>query len=337
MAGEYLQNLDQPAQPAADPNTLNALQNLGLFGNRPVEDRNRALLLAGLQMMQPTQTGGFFEGLGGGIQTGIQSLDKTDEAARAAKQQGFSNQIEQQKANATTTTANAATTNAGANVTNAGANVSNAASNATNAETNKTKAAGELELERKKIAQTAKEWNEGLSQREANEIETISKANLNNRMPVITPGKEASINEASLMKDQHSNQMAVLWLEDQQRGINSVYSGKSDPRLVNDAWNVVLARAGSTSSPGNIGIVANTERGGQELNEATVAATTGGLTTSQALTPQEAVQFQALQTYTDQDWVNAINQNDPAVLNLITKRPGLLTVMQQAARRAGMQ
>ena len=87
--------------PAAD--SLNWLQSLPVFGDRPVEDRNRALLLAGAAALQSGQTGG--DALARSIKAGLGSLDATDKVRSDASQQQVDNAVtaqqvvtEQQKA-----------------------------------------------------------------------------------------------------------------------------------------------------------------------------------------------------------------------------------------------
>jgi len=141
---QLIQGLQQP-QAVAEPTQFNALQSLGIFNGRNVEDRDSALLRAGLAMMQPTQTGGLLEGLTGGINAGLADLDRTKAAGTAEEQRLFQNEITQQKADSGTINADASATSAGASVTNASANVQNADTNEISAATDQSrvKLAGE--------------------------------------------------------------------------------------------------------------------------------------------------------------------------------------------------
>lgn len=106
---------------------LDGLQNLPVFEGRPEEDRRRALLEAGLAMMQPQDAlmgENPLTQLSGGVTAGLTSLDRTDAQNRAADQQAFQNIITGQQADAATMKAGAAEITANAAATNAGTSAS---------------------------------------------------------------------------------------------------------------------------------------------------------------------------------------------------------------------
>lgn len=274
--------------------TLNALQSLGVFEGRPIDERNRALLLAGLNMLKPADTPAMQ--LGQGIEAGLGVLDQADAARAAAQQRSFENQMKAQEVGATVTKAGAAKTTA------------------------------EAEAERKR-AQTHLDTifaPAELKKLDAEAVERYSRARLNDRLPQAPAGSGSVSNADITLAQYEANKNYLLTTKPMQ------YTGPDDPRLHKDAWdNTLLAQGTANSdqiafvaqSPGdaaqvgrNLQAIINPDKGDQP--------------------PPDELQSLGMEMmkWTKEDILKAAQAGDPRFDRVLELYPGVAARLQQVMK-----
>ena len=275
--------------------TLNALQSLGVFEGRPIDERNRALLLAGLNMLKPADTPAMQ--IGQGIEAGLGVLDQADASRAAAQQQTFENQLKTQEVGATVTKANAAKTTA-------------------NAEAERKRAQTALD----KIFAPAE-----LKKLDAQAVERYSRARLNDRLPQESAGGGGSVSNADITLAQYeANKNYLLATKPMQ------YTGPDDPRLHKDAWDNTLLAQGTANSD-QIAFVAQSPGDAAQVGrnlQAIINPDKGGTP------PPDELQTLGMEMmkWTKEDILKAAQAGDPRFDRVLELYPGVAARLQQVMK-----
>jgi hypothetical protein len=222
---------------------VDGLNNLPIFEGVPDADRSRAIITAGLSMLQPrnpvTQGGGL-QAVGGGIADGLASLDGSAARRASASQQAFDNTIATQDANSRTTSAEASATTA------------NAAT--TNAETN---AAG--------VAEEARQFNAEAALRDADVDLKKAEAAWLARRHDGSPAGSGSVTQAQLDKAEVEARMEVLVGQDPTR--YTLPDGSTNAALaMTDAFQSIYVEKGLLSNEG-LAVITDTPGAGEETRQ----------------------------------------------------------------------
>lgn len=220
---------------------LSGLTQLPVMNGVPDPERNRALLEAGLAMMQPQdplEGGGALTQFSGGVNAGLESLDTQRHERQGLDQLATDNILKQ----GTLDNSVARTEILARDVDSQGVARARAADTA---DANAATSSGQLD-------QAIFEFNVEGADRAADRGLTYAKTKYWNRMPE-AGGLLGNRSEADNVQARHVARMNALWQADQRLGpLEQRFTGKDDPALVDEAWigvDIVKPLAGNESIP----------------------------------------------------------------------------------------
>lgn len=300
----------------ASGNLFSGLDNLAIFEDTPDPERRRALMEAGLAMMQQQGgDGGFVSQVGGGVQAGLASLDQQEQQRFNRGQLDFQNMITERGA-----------------VTDerrAGTGEVNAQTGQQVADTGETQVENQDAQAKATLDEKIREWDrEGLD-RAATRGLVYAKSKYWDRMP--TTGSAAGPTQASVIMQQHMDKMESLWIIDQKKSpIDQEYTNKGDPLLVDAAWRDVVVREGLAGSEA-LGLIASDTADAAAMGGNVAAVADPGLASLKSIaTPEEKIQAETAMTWTAEQWREAVRTNDPIADRLLQLFPGLMNQARTA-------
>jgi hypothetical protein len=311
------------------PGLLSGLQNLAVFDNVPDSERDRALIQAGLGMMQPQNEavgGGPLTQLTGGIQAGLSSLDRSEDRRFAEEQRQSDNLISGRAATVGERRAGTGENLALVADKNADTSLFSAESADTigtqNAETNATNATNALALGteqnviagqnadtsaqnattgQEQLAEAARQFDAQLGNRFASKTLDIAKAEYYRRMPEARGG---SVSEATITDMHIKAKILGLLAADRLKGVNAQYSGADDPVLIDQAITEVIMLKGQAGT--DLGLITQTGDGQAvgERNTNIAAPGLAGLRNDLGFskTPELDVNAEAAMQFTPERW-----------------------------------
>lgn len=283
----------------ADPSTLNALQNLNVFDGTPVNMRNRALLQAGLQMLQPIQPGGnALTGIGSGVAAGLQSLDTSRANAARSEQQGFDNRIQER----TVSTTEQDTTSKA------------------------ERRASQTRNEASVADETKRQFNEEAGLRQAEELERRANAAYKDRMPAEAGG---TTSEAQNFADLVKTKAMAIWKADQAKGLYGQYTDLNDPFLQDRAMTEAFQLKGMSGND-SLPLVAQDAQEAVGLGQRAGQISSPGTATrtQEPPTQQELMDLNAIAKMGAAEIRELIKRRDPR-LELLPKTPRLYARVKQ--------
>ena len=283
---------------------LSSLNNLPVFQGVPDQERQRALLEAGLAMMQPYDqlSGSPLTQLTGGVSQGLQSLDTSRGERQAQDQLGVQNQLQQGMLNN--------------DVTRTGILQQNANTDQAASEAQATNAAGTLE-------QAKTEWLEGGGNRDAQKALDYAKAKYYDRMP--ESGTGGSLSNADILINKHIAKLNSMWEIDKAKPITEQrFVSKSDPLLVDEAWGALTVREGVAGSEA-LGVISQNTRDAAATGRKLLAATDpNAVAGQQPRSPEDIQMAQNMATWTKEQWAAvAAGPDNPEINRLLLAFPGV--------------
>lgn len=283
---------------------LSSLNNLPVFQGVPDQERQRALLEAGLAMMQPYDqlSGSPLTQLTGGVSQGLQSLDTSRGERQAQAQLGVQNQLQQGMLNN--------------DVTRTGILQQNADTDQAASEAQATNAAGTLE-------QAKTEWLEGGKSRTAQQALDYAKAKYYDRMP--ESGTGGSLSSADIMINKHIAKLNAMWDIDKAKPITEQrFASKSDPLLVDEAWGALTVREGVAGSEA-LGVISQNTTDAAATGRNLIAATDpNAVAGQQPRSPEDIQMAQNMATWTKEQWAAvAAGPDNPEINRLLLAFPGV--------------
>lgn len=288
---------------------FSGLTNLPVFEGVPNPERSRALLEAGLAMMQPQDPlrGTDLTQLTGGVSAGLQSLDRQRGERKQDEVTAFDQMI----------------SGRGADTADRGVDVQQqqADTGVLRQEADQTSQEAAAALGQDQLAQAEKEWTENGSNRKATAALANAKAKYWDRMP--TEGSEATA--TSLKIAQHLAKMNQMWAADQALPITERrFLGKEDPQLIDEAWGALDVRQGLASSEA-LGIIATNTQDAAQTGQNVLAATDPNAATAQPQrTPESDAKANEMAAWTAEQWKAVRDgEENPEINQLLLMYPGI--------------
>lgn len=295
-------------------NLFSGLDNLAIFEDTPDPERRRAIMQAGLAMMQQQPGGGgFVSQVGGGIQTGLDSLDTQEQQRFNRGQLDFQNMITERGA-----------------VTDerrAGTGEVNAETGQQVAGTGQTQVENQDAQAKATLDEKVRQWNrEGLDRAAQRGLDK-AKAKYWDRMPEGGIGGRPSATDALFAE--HVAKMNALWDIDQQKSpLEQQFSDKDDDILIDMAWRDITLRKGTAGNEALALMAVGTQDAAEVGVRAAAVADPGLASLANIATPEERTQADLAMKWTAEQWQEAIRTNDPIADRLLKLFPGLLRQAQ---------